>query len=947
VSAHATGSEGKAIPGRIIVKFRADSYAASYWASTGRNGELPFLKKTIGAHTTRPFIGDNILKAVAKRLKGNTLRRTNIYSLTDELSRICVIDAASPSDIRAIIGKLENEPQIEYAEVSYKRNISDIPNDPLISQQRFLDQIKAFDGWDALPSPLPSRPLVAIVDTGVDYLHEDLKDNIFTNPGEDGTDSQGRNKQTNNVDDDGNGFIDDWHGWDFTVTGSGSDQDNNPLPGHPHGTHVAGIAGAVTDNGIGIASAGRYIQILPVKVGPDDPNSLSVYNSYEGIMYAAAMGATIINCSWGGPGSSRSEEEITTAALQMGSLIVAAAGNDGIEGGFYPAAYPGVLSVASVNYLDVKSGFSNYHRTVDISAPGENIFSTLLNNQYGEMSGTSMASPVVAGVAALVSLSFPDYSPLQIGEQLKATADTNDSKQFTQYRGLLGTGRVNVLRALTDTETRSAIISQFSIQDENRDSIFEAGEQLEIFFTVINALAPLDEASLKVSSISPLTPLFIRDSAALGDMPTGAVRNAENSIIFRIPGNVPYNHVFEIEVQIRDVRGTVSRQIIAVTVRPSYRTFSANNLAVTFNSEGNIGFNDYPENNQGIGFRYKGGENLLYEGAFMAGTSSEKLSNVARNNNQVEKDESFHLVEAIGITKPGILAVQEGQTVFADNNMSDEVGISVRQKIYQFNDPDREDFIISVYDVVNRSGAPLKNFYAGLFFDWDLGPSGANNQARFSNDEGFGYVVNVHDQTYPWAGVQVLSHQPNFYALDNDGSGGSINIYNGFSRTEKWAALQGRRFQSTVGDVSFVIGAGPLNIGVGDTSRIAVSLLASPTFSGLRTAAQNALKTAGEIGIDTVTYMPIPDETKIVGIFPSLASTNATIEVNFVLSKQSNIELRVVDILGRTVLIVEQLEDALGEKSAFFETKGMAQGQYFVQMISNLGSYALPFIIKD
>ncbi|MES2767379.1 MAG: S8 family serine peptidase [Bacteroidota bacterium] len=949
LSHSAYSGEARPIAGKLVIKFSENSLAGMQWAGAGRTGSIPLLKKIAGEHFSRAYIGDNVLKAIAKRLDASNPRRTSAYSVTQSLSRICIVEFTSPVEVSAIISKLQSDNQIEYAEPMYERSISEIPNDPLYGTQYFLPQIQIFDAWDELPVDF-KKPLIAIVDTGVDYLHEDLAANIFINPGEDGNDAQGKSKRTNGIDDDGNGFTDDWHGWDFTAVGSSSTQDNDPLPGHKHGTHVAGLAGAVTNNKTGIASAGRFIDILPVKIGPSDPNVEAVYNSYEGIAYAAAMGAKIINCSWGGGGASEAEQEVTTAAMSLGSLIIAAAGNSGIEGGFYPAAYPGVLSVASVNWDDVKSSFSNYHRTVDISTPGDDIFSTVPGNKYENLSGTSMSSPITAGVAGLVAIKFPNYSALQIGEQLKATADNIDSKQISQYRGLLGTGRLNAFRAVTETNARSAIVTRVRIADENKDSIFEAGEELKLFITVHNVLAPVTNAQIEVTPVSEISPQFIQQTASVGNLSTNEIRDAATPIIFKIPSDIPYNYIFELSVLIRDDNGTISRQTIAVTVHPTYRTFAANNITATFNSEGNIGFNDFPENSQGEGFLYKGSDNLLYEGAFMAGISPERLSNSARNNDQTERDFSFHPVEVIKVLKPGTLAVEEGTITFTDdNNPLEDVGIRVHQNVYQFNEPGREDFIITSYDIINTSGADFQDFYAGIFFDWDIGPAGQYNQARISADEGFGYVLNTQDASLPWVGVQVLSHQPNFTAIDNDGGNGtSINIYDGFDRSEKWASLQGGRRQSGVSDVSFVISAGPLKIRRGDTTRVAFSLLAAHSFTGLRAAAQNALKTSSELGIDTVAFLPTPDATRITGLYPNPANNRDLITIVYSLSEESPVHLRVIDILGKEILNFDaESQVAADGLTVSFKSSELPQGQYFVQLVTSSGAHVVPFVVFE
>jgi subtilisin family serine protease len=277
-----------------------------------------------------------------------------------------------------------------------------------------------------------SPVVIAIVDSGSQLNHEDLADNIY--PG--GYDLVGCCKNNPQPDNDPN------------VANANAS----------HGVHVSGLASASTNNGVGIASiAYNNAKLLIVKVSGDDFPS-DVVRGYEGIVYAVDHGAKIINCSWGSPTAGGPYgQNIVNYAMRNDCLVVAAAGNGnpstGIGNPFidYPAAYPGVMAVASVSYSDAKSRFSNYGREVSISAPGENILSTVYDNTYGYDSGTSMAAPLVSSAAALLKMFFPSLTMFQIGERLRDTADNIDPKN-PNYVGLLGKGRLNIYRALTNSE---------------------------------------------------------------------------------------------------------------------------------------------------------------------------------------------------------------------------------------------------------------------------------------------------------------------------------------------------------------------------------------------------------------------------------------------------------------------------------------------------------------
>lgn len=342
---------------------------------------------------------------------------------SEGIERLIEVYFSDEIDEYEICKKLIQSPDIEYAVPIYRRYLCDfIPNDPNISSQWFINNIQLPKAWDITKGD--RKVLIAVIDTGVDWNHQDLIDNIWVNPNE---------IPNNGVDDDGNGKIDDVRGWDFVGNVTTQDiltgnwrEDNDPtnIQGF-HGTHVAGLASAVTNNGKGIASAGFSCSILPIKCTPDQ-GGMGIFRGYEGIVYAANTGAKIINCSWGGPGFSPAEQDIINYAMNKGSLVVVAAGNDGANidfGGQYPAGYDNVLCVGATNSSNRVASFSNRGIKVTVYTPGQNIYSTIPNNSYQSQNGTSMASPITAGVAGLVASVHKEWSPKQILHQIRSTTD--------------------------------------------------------------------------------------------------------------------------------------------------------------------------------------------------------------------------------------------------------------------------------------------------------------------------------------------------------------------------------------------------------------------------------------------------------------------------------------------------------------------------------------------
>ncbi|MGA2296721.1 MAG: S8 family peptidase, partial [FCB group bacterium] len=625
-----------------------------------RTGEFEEFSQLLGSNTSKGFVSDAILNLISERYNSLMKEKVTPNSYESEnVSRICIIEYNSSVDPLVVAGKLKSYPDVEYAEPLYTRKIVGVPNDPLLNKQYCLTQIKVYDAWDSLKTS--DTLTIGIVDTGVDYNHEDLSANMFINPGETGLDSAGHDKRFNGIDDDHNGLVDDWRGWDFESSTSPTGQDNDPQPGHEHGTHVAGIIGAVINNHIGIAGVAENVKLLAVKVSQDDPSSGSIYNGYEGVLYAASMGASVINCSWGSPNKSQAEEDMIKQAINMGSVLVAAAGNDAANLPYYPAADENVLSVAAVDSYDIKAGFSNYHNSISVSAPGVEIYSTLPGNQYDALSGTSMSSPIAAGVAALVRLKFPQYTPLQVVEQVKASSDNIDSLN-PFYIGTIGKGRVNAFKAVTSSNLKSVILNSYQFTNPDYNDIIDIGDTVEITISLTNVLSPMINGKILTGTISnsPYSLNFINDTSTIGTMNTLETKSALSNIIFSVPGNIPPNYITTIEIKIFDDTTYCNSVYFDLNIHPSYRTMNGNDITVTFNNRGDIGYNDYPKNNQGIGFIYKNYPNILYEGALMVGTSATKLSDVARGPFQNFEDDAFNSNETFVIDTNGKTAKYEG-----------------------------------------------------------------------------------------------------------------------------------------------------------------------------------------------------------------------------------------------------------------------------------------------
>lgn len=353
------------------------------------------------------------------------------------LSKVRVATGIEHADLAALGASIARHPGVAYAEPNYIVHIALEPNDPRYSSQYGPQIIEAEAGWDITMGN--ASVIVAIADTGLNFDHEDFQEGtVWEN--DDPVDGK---------DNDGNGFVDDYHGWDF-IGG-----DNEPIDRNGHGSHVAGIAGARLNNGIGIAGLAN-VTIMP----------LQVFNSggggtwtaiEEAVYYATDNGAALLNYSGGGSGGSSGLRDAVAYAYANGMSVIAAAGNSNRSNPFYPASYDTVIAVSGTDRNDLRYSSSNFGDWIDVAAPGVDVFSCWWNGptSYNSITGTSMSSPHVAGLAALMYSLNPDLTPDDIRQFLRDNADDLGDPGFDIY---FGWGRINARRTLEDVVNSSSVI---------------------------------------------------------------------------------------------------------------------------------------------------------------------------------------------------------------------------------------------------------------------------------------------------------------------------------------------------------------------------------------------------------------------------------------------------------------------------------------------------------
>ena len=405
--------------GLTAQNFSADYYDGQLWVQLDARSTKRFQhdKDKLSAAPFIELIGSDL----ASEFGLTSIRKPFHFALDAAIREVYQVNFSEAEKVMEFARKLEALDAVNYAERVPIMRTSLTPNDlgPASgnSDQWYLHRIDAQEAWDISTGNTDIK--VAIVDDAVLTTHPDLIPNLLP-------------------------------GYDV------ADNDTDAMPNTAnmsHGTHVAGIASAATDNGQGIASIGFNVKLIPVK---SSNSAQFVSDAYAGVVWAYENDADVINMSWGGSGYSQTGQNIMNNAYNAGCVNVAAAGNDGVNSVFYPAGYDNVISVASSTTNDAKSGFSNFGSWIDITAPGSAILSTYIGNNfsptYADLQGTSMASPLVAGLCGLIKSVNPQMTQIQIENCLLSTAD-NINAVNGNYIGQLGAGRINAYQAVLCAQT--------------------------------------------------------------------------------------------------------------------------------------------------------------------------------------------------------------------------------------------------------------------------------------------------------------------------------------------------------------------------------------------------------------------------------------------------------------------------------------------------------------
>ena len=870
----------------------------------------------------------------------------------ETLRNVYLVHYASPHLPQQVASDFESVSEIGYAEPVFMQErtgamdtdgfgwLAD-PDDTYYGNQTHLPRMRLPEAWDEVRGE-DSTAVIAIVDGGTAWRHEDLEANVWTNPNE---------VADNGIDDDNNGFVDDVHGWNFT--------DDKPDPTGPtgsdnawHGTAVAGTAVADTDNSQGIAGSSWNALFMGLNASCQDQDFFCYTTS--GIVYAGMNGADVITASFGSQFASLTQELAIQAALDEGALVVASSGNDGVNVDiqpFYPSGFTTTLSVGGIQKNSDLNVF-NYGQSVNVFAPSTNIDVTTPGDGYGGASGTSFAAPLVAGVAALVKTAHPSWPPERVREQIRLTAVNIDSANRARA-GLMGRGKVDAYAAVTADPLPGVRVVSWSYRNQNGTKQLISGDQVDVRITFKN----FHGAGQNISASLTTGETYVNwttEQVSLGSMSYGDTLTA--NFAFNIDASAPNNQTLRLVPEITEGNLVDRPDLLRMTINETGVVAHATPaLSVSITDEGNIGHTSYQgvSGSRGIGYaattRDGSQRDVLFEGGLMIATSPAHVSDCIRESEQNIEDqqEDFVLLDgsSIELISPGARTSEHGRVTIVDKGATSPIGVEVLQESFVDSSPANEDFILFRYTITNTTSALIENMHVGLFFDWDIAPT-AEDVTAFDTTRGMGYLLDSASNPSVVVGTRLLTQSSNLHyiAIDN-----AATIYRGagggYTALEKWTHLTGGIQANGIvsggaKDVSQLTAAGPFSIEPQLSIEVAFAIISGTSESDFLANADQAVmlwdaidtSTDGEELADGGWGIAVPYPHPVV--FPAALS--------FETGGPGTVQLDVFDVLGRRVRQVLRAYRAEGTHTVRWDGRHeagypVASGLYMVRMVAHSG----------
>ncbi len=933
ITVRSKGIDIDVIKNRIVVRFKSKVYHQDGANSIISELAAEVIKPVLPAESSLTL---NPAK-ITDRNMINSARLDKILKAEEPLLRTYFIDYDSEENpIQFCRNIMANIDEIEFAEPCYMNRIveSQQPNDPGRFFQKLLETISAYQAWEIEDGN--TGIVIAISDNGMDQFHEDLLHSIDTNHAE---------INFNGIDDDENGYIDDYIGYNFA-----SKDDDTPWGityiNDDHGTETAGICGATANNGLGIIGIANKCRIFPIKTAKDiDDERGDVVYGYESILYAASRGFDVINTSWGSVHPfSQYEQSVIDFAVANGLSVVASSGNIGLRytelSAFYPAAYYGVLAVGEVDQSDrFTAGTSTLGANVRIMAPGKGNYTTQRNSDYDFVNwgGTSYASPVVAGAVAIVRSKYPELGPVQALEFTRqCTDDISDKNEFQEDRI---PGRINLLKAVTaDPFSIPGInVKSFAFLDKdgNARQRYLPGEEISLRIRATNYLGRAEGLEFTLSVALDYTSesiTIIDDNVTIDAVEKESEFDIET---YKFKINFQNRDQVIFRIDIKGQNGYSDFFMLPFIPTTNISTFENDKIIFSMADDGRFGFNYFPTNydKDGVGFVLKGQSNHLWKAGIIAKKDTSRA---------VLSLDSYYapLKNDFSIVKPFVNPERHISIINDDNAfIMNKIGLEITQEVSLPNS--RGNYARIKVTVKNISDGTLKDVAVGYKFDWDIIFYGSNTASLFpeavpESRKGPSAAAEItrHTDSAITFGSAVYSPEANAIAQAASLESGSLGSTEDYIR----ALSSGTSWQIDVtGDVYYVIGMlYPGDLLPGGEKECTLCIAGALT--------KNKLAHELKVCLDQSVDVEEPDiSTGKIKIYPNPAAEYVFVEGTG--QYRGPLWVSVYNMLGISQFGMLRFDQTSDKFNLPIDISGLAAGVYSLKIKLNGNFRELPFVV--